>query len=100
MLTPVDVQIIGSELALRWNDGRETYYPAARLRAASPSAETQGERDIFGQHPVDGTAKSSFKHFPSHRPRLPALEKSAGHAVANLPLCDARTDRHNLAGTV
>ena len=49
MLTPVDVQIIGSELALRWDDGRETYYPAARLRAASPSAETQGERDIFGQ---------------------------------------------------
>jgi DUF971 family protein len=49
MLTPVDVQIIGSEVALRWTDGRETYYPADRLRAASPSAETQGERDIFGQ---------------------------------------------------
>jgi DUF971 family protein len=49
MLTPIEVQIIGAEVALRWSDGRETYYPAARLRAASPSAETQGERDVFGQ---------------------------------------------------
>jgi len=49
MLTPVDVQIIGSEVALRWSDGRETYFPADYLRAASPSAETHGERDIFGQ---------------------------------------------------
>jgi len=49
MLSPVDIQIIGSEVAIRWSDGRETYLPADRLRAASPSAETQGERDIFGQ---------------------------------------------------
>ena len=49
MLTPVEVQIIGSEVAVRWSDGRETYFGASRLRAASPSAETQGERDIFGQ---------------------------------------------------
>lgn len=49
MKTPVDVQIIGAEVAIKWHDGSESYYPAARLRAASPSAETQGERDIFGQ---------------------------------------------------
>jgi DUF971 family protein len=49
MLTPVDIQIIGSEVAIRWSDDRETYYPADRLRAASPSAETQGERDVLGQ---------------------------------------------------
>lgn len=48
MPTPADIQIIGSEIAVRWSDGRETYYAAARLRAASPSAETNGERDIFG----------------------------------------------------
>ena len=49
MQTPVDVQIIGAEVAIRWSDGRETYFGAARLRAVSPSAETQGERDILGQ---------------------------------------------------
>ena len=49
MLNPAEIQVIGTEVAIRWSDGRETYYPAGRLRAASPSAETQGERDIFGQ---------------------------------------------------
>jgi DUF971 family protein len=49
METPDNIQIIGPEVAIRWSDGTESYYSSARLRAASPSAETQGERDIFGQ---------------------------------------------------
>jgi len=49
MTKPVDVQCIGSELAIRWSDGCETYISVSRLRAASPSAETQGERDVFGR---------------------------------------------------
>ena len=49
MNLPTDIQIIGTEVAVIWNDGRESYYPFAKLRAASPSAETQGERDILGQ---------------------------------------------------
>ena len=49
MPVPVDVQLIGSELALRWSDGRESYIRFALLRAASPSAAVRGERDIFGQ---------------------------------------------------
>ncbi len=48
MLTPVDVQIIGAEVAIRWSDGQETYFAADRLRAASPSAETRGEVDVLG----------------------------------------------------
>lgn len=49
MHTPANIQLIGQEIAIAWSDGTESYYPAARLRAASPSAETQGERDILGQ---------------------------------------------------
>lgn len=48
MHTPADIQLVGTELAIRWSDGAETFFPSDRLRAASPSAETQGERDIFG----------------------------------------------------
>ena len=48
MQTPVNIQLIGSEVAIAWSDGVETYYESERLRTASPSAETQGERDIFG----------------------------------------------------
>lgn len=47
--TPTNVQLIGAEVAIAWSDGVETYLGAERLRAASPSAETQGERDILGQ---------------------------------------------------
>lgn len=59
MLTPLDVQLIGSEVALRWNDGRESYITYATLRAASPSAEVRGERDIFG-HQYGGEAPKNF----------------------------------------
>lgn len=48
MPSPLDVQIIGSEVAIRWDDGQESYITFATLRAASPSAEVKGERDIFG----------------------------------------------------
>lgn len=48
MIAPQDIQIIGTEIAIRWNDGKESYITFASLRAASPSAETRGEQDIFG----------------------------------------------------
>ena len=54
-LHPVDVQIIGSEVALRWSDGAESYIAFATLRANSPSAEVKGEQDIFG-HQYGGEA--------------------------------------------
>ena len=48
MIAPVDIQIFGEEVAIRWTDSTESYFQSAGLRAASPSAETQGERDILG----------------------------------------------------
>lgn len=49
MKNPVNIQLIGEEVAIAWDDGTESYFTFERLRAASPSAETQGERDILGQ---------------------------------------------------
>jgi len=46
--TPVNIQLIGDEVAIVWDDGGESYFQPERLRAASPSAANQGERDIFG----------------------------------------------------
>jgi DUF971 family protein len=48
ILRPLDVQLIGNEVAIRWSDGGETFIPFATLRANSPSAEVRGEQDIFG----------------------------------------------------
>lgn len=59
MAAPKDIQIIGSEIAIRWDDGKESYITFASLRAASPSAEVRGERDIFG-HQYGGEAPKNF----------------------------------------
>jgi DUF971 family protein len=58
MNLPNNVQLIGNEVAILWDDGVESYFEFERLRAASPSAETQGERDILGvQYGGDGPRK-------------------------------------------
>lgn len=44
-----DIQHIGNELAIRWEDGRESYIPLERLRRSCPCAGCQGEVDILGQ---------------------------------------------------
>lgn len=44
-----DLQIIGHELALKWEDGGESYIPLETLRRACPCAGCQGEMDILGQ---------------------------------------------------
>jgi len=49
MIAPSSIQLIGSEVAIAWSDGAESFFSGERLRAASPSAETQGERDVLGQ---------------------------------------------------
>jgi len=59
MLAPEEIQIVGDEVAIRWTDGSETFFESARLRAASPSAETQGERDILGNL-YGGNGQSKF----------------------------------------
>lgn len=60
VLAPSTVQLIGSEVAILWNDGRETFITFATLRAASPSAEVRGERDIFG-HRYGGEAPRDYR---------------------------------------
>jgi DUF971 family protein len=44
----VDVQTIGGELALKWDDGSESFIRLETLRRACPCAGCQGERDVLG----------------------------------------------------
>ncbi len=58
MQNPANIQLIGQEVAIVWSDGAESYYPMEALRAASPSAQNIGERDILGnQYGGDGPKK-------------------------------------------
>jgi DUF971 family protein len=60
MHRPTHIEAIGTELAIRWEDGAETYHRMEDLRAASPSAENTGEQDLLGNR-IGGTDQ---KHFP------------------------------------
>lgn len=60
---PEDIQSIGQEIAIRWEDGSESYYTFEFLRKHSPSAENIGEKDILGnQYGGNGP-----KEFPNVR---------------------------------
>ena len=48
LMQPVDVQRIGDELAIKWNDGSESFIPLAKLRRHCPCAGCKGEVDIMG----------------------------------------------------
>jgi len=47
-LQPLDIQQIGEELAVKWDDGQESFISLANLRRACPCAGCKGEADIMG----------------------------------------------------
>jgi DUF971 family protein len=47
-LLPVNVQPIGPELAVAWNDGTESFIPLELLRRGCPCAACGGEPDVMG----------------------------------------------------
>ena len=47
-MRPENLQIIGDEVAVRWDDGQETYIPLVQLRRRCPCAGCAGEKDILG----------------------------------------------------
>lgn len=47
-MQPLDVQQIGSEIAIKWADGNETFIPLEVLRRGCPCAGCKGEMDVMG----------------------------------------------------
>src|SRR5207244_10726103 len=47
-LAPTNIQQIGNELAIQWNDGSESYLNLELLRRACPCAACGGEPDVLG----------------------------------------------------
>ena len=82
---PSDLQIVGTFLAVRWEDGREDILPGELLRARSPSAENMGERDILGHlhggegpREFPGVAVTGLRRVGNY---AVALSFSDGHAT-------------------
>ncbi|MBG87757.1 MAG: hypothetical protein CMO80_12755 [Verrucomicrobiales bacterium] len=47
-MRPVDIQPIGEELAVKWEDGSESFINLQLMRRACPCASCAGEKDIMG----------------------------------------------------
>ena len=48
-MRPLDIQPIGQELAIKWEDGSESFIPLEIVRRTCPCAGCQGEVDVLGQ---------------------------------------------------
>ena len=73
MDAPEKIEIVGTFLAIRWQDGEELFLDASTLRANSPSAEHAGEVDIFGK--ISGGNK--------FQPEICKIYPVEGYQIAN-----------------
>jgi DUF971 family protein len=72
----LDLQQIGAELALKWEDGREDFISIENLRRFCPCAGCIGERDVMGnlhKGPEQPLSPQSFQ--------LRRLVKVGGYAI-------------------
>ena len=62
-LEPTDIQQIGHELAIHWNDGMESFLDLQYLRRACPCAACGGEPDVLGNiiRPNVSYSENSFE---------------------------------------
>jgi DUF971 family protein len=63
-MRPPDLQLIGRELAVKWDDGGESFIPLETLRRACPCAGCKGETDIMGnvyKNPAQPLTSQAFE---------------------------------------
>ena len=83
MFTPAHIELVGNEVAIRWSDGVESYFTGEFLRAASPSAENTGERDVLGWQ-IGGDPRTSF----------PGVTVVRWERIGNYAICFEFSDGH------
>lgn len=84
-MRPLDIQWIGQEMALKWDDGAEQFLPLETLRRFCPCAACMGEKDIFG---------TTYR--PPERPYGPGAFELAGlHPVGGYAVQPVWRDGHN-----
>lgn len=75
-MRPMQIEPVGEELAIKWDDGSENFISLEKLRRACPCAGCKGERDIMGnlyKGPEQKLTPSAFK--------LRSLETIGNYAV-------------------
>ena len=75
-MRPIDLQQIGPDLAIKWEDGSESFIPVEKLRRACPCAGCVGERDVMGtlhKGPDQPLSPRSFQ--------LQRIDRVGGYAI-------------------
>jgi DUF971 family protein len=75
-MRPVDIQQIGGELAIKWEDGTETFIALEKLRRHCPCAGCKGEVDIMGN-----VYKNPARPYSSQAFQLVRIVRVGGYAV-------------------
>lgn len=75
-MRPTDIQQIGNELAIKWDDGSESYVCLETLRRCCPCAGCKGEADIMGN-----VYKNPDRPLPPQAFQLVRIVTVGGYAV-------------------
>ena len=75
-MKPLDLQVIGAELAVKWDDGTEDYIALETLRRHCPCAGCKGETDILGNLYKNPATELSARAF-----ELVRLDRVGGYAI-------------------
>jgi DUF971 family protein len=75
-MKPLDIQQIGDELAVKWDDGSESFIKMGTLRRACPCAGCKGEVDIMGN-----LYKSPDRPLGAAAFRLLRIDNIGGYAI-------------------
>ena len=75
-MRPLDIQRIGNELAVKWDDGVESFIGLEKLRRACPCAGCKGEMDIMGN-----LYRSPEKPLTAASTELVRIQNVGGYAI-------------------
>lgn len=75
-MRPIDIQQIGEELAIKWDDGSESFVRLEKLRRHCPCAGCKGEVDIMGN-----VYRNPAKPLPLTAFQLRRLSNVGGYAI-------------------
>ena len=75
-MRPVDLQVIGDELAVKWDDASESFITLETLRRHCPCAGCKGEVDVMGN-----LYKNPDRPLSADAFRLIRVEQVGGYAV-------------------
>jgi len=75
-MRPVDIQAIGEELAVKWEDGSESFIALEKLRRHCPCAGCKGEVDVMGN-----VYKNPDRPLSAEAFRLVRVAQVGGYAV-------------------